>query len=341
MGKKSKNQSTKKVKEKAKDQITGQVDDKIDDQVGYEFSFNTKSSEPVVGGKQKDSADPATNQTDFPNIEPKSGNQSEDGKSEDGKSESIQKNRNETTRKSKGEDGRSCAGEVSNQDDALISDDDSKQGVIADEDELVTPSYSDDLYSRDDKKYHRFWVVPNILTILRLVALAPLGFFFFQGGHDNYLIALAIFILCALTDFLDGLFARILHQETKIGAWLDPAADRVLVFCLLLIFTVKGAIALPIFVLLISRDVLLTPMAMFVKFVRHQNSVTINYAGKIATASILFAIPLLFTTLFFDDIVVLPAQMAAWAFLSWAIVLYWVSGFYYFRYFWKIIKKGK
>jgi CDP-diacylglycerol---glycerol-3-phosphate 3-phosphatidyltransferase len=72
----------------------------------------------------------------------------------------------------------------------------------------------------------RFWNVPNTLTMSRLV-LAVVVFALIAAGQ--YLPALAVFGLAALTDALDGYFARLLDQATAIGRQLDPLIDKVIV----------------------------------------------------------------------------------------------------------------
>ncbi len=72
----------------------------------------------------------------------------------------------------------------------------------------------------------RFWNVPNSLTVARL-ALAGVVFGFISYGY--YLSALVAFALAALTDALDGYFARLLDQVSPIGRQLDPLVDKVIV----------------------------------------------------------------------------------------------------------------
>jgi CDP-diacylglycerol--glycerol-3-phosphate 3-phosphatidyltransferase len=72
----------------------------------------------------------------------------------------------------------------------------------------------------------RFWNVPNSMTVARL-ALA-VGVFTFMG-LGQYAIALAVLTLAALSDALDGYFARLLKQGTPIGRQLDPLVDKVIV----------------------------------------------------------------------------------------------------------------
>ncbi|MBX6315670.1 MAG: CDP-diacylglycerol--glycerol-3-phosphate 3-phosphatidyltransferase [Isosphaeraceae bacterium] len=85
----------------------------------------------------------------------------------------------------------------------------------------------------------RFWNVPNTLTLSRL-GLAVVVFGFIAAGW--YLAALAVFGVAALTDALDGYFARRLGQATAIGRQLDPLVDKVIV-CggLIYLLTIPGS----------------------------------------------------------------------------------------------------
>ena len=80
------------------------------------------------------------------------------------------------------------------------------------------------------------WTVPNILTALRLLA-APgvaLMFLYFSRPLADWL-ALTLFLGAALTDFFDGHLARAWSQETKLGAMLDPIADKAMVVIALMV----------------------------------------------------------------------------------------------------------
>src|SRR3954471_18183982 len=72
----------------------------------------------------------------------------------------------------------------------------------------------------------RFWNVPNTLTLSRL-ALAIVVFALIS--YAQYLSAAVVFTLAAVTDALDGYFARLLNQGTAIGRQLDPLIDKVIV----------------------------------------------------------------------------------------------------------------
>ncbi|MEM6619517.1 MAG: CDP-diacylglycerol--glycerol-3-phosphate 3-phosphatidyltransferase [Pseudomonadota bacterium] len=80
------------------------------------------------------------------------------------------------------------------------------------------------------------WTVPNILTVMRLAA-APgvaLMFLYFTRPWADWF-ALVLFVLAAITDFLDGYLARAWKQESRFGAMLDPIADKAMVVIALLV----------------------------------------------------------------------------------------------------------
>jgi CDP-diacylglycerol--glycerol-3-phosphate 3-phosphatidyltransferase len=82
------------------------------------------------------------------------------------------------------------------------------------------------------------WNIPNILTLLRLLA-APgvvLMFLYFSRPYAEWF-ALILFVLAAITDFVDGYLARAWKQESKFGAMLDPIADKAMVVIALVVIT--------------------------------------------------------------------------------------------------------
>ncbi|WP_439561178.1 CDP-diacylglycerol--glycerol-3-phosphate 3-phosphatidyltransferase [Roseinatronobacter sp.] len=82
------------------------------------------------------------------------------------------------------------------------------------------------------------WNIPNILTVLRLLAapgVAIMFLYFHRPWADWF--ALALFALAAITDFFDGYLARAWQQESRIGAMLDPIADKAMVVIALLVIT--------------------------------------------------------------------------------------------------------
>ena len=82
------------------------------------------------------------------------------------------------------------------------------------------------------------WTIPNTLTVLRLLAapgVAVMFLYFARPWADWF--ALVLFLVAAITDYFDGYLARLWRQESRIGAMLDPIADKAMVVIALLVIT--------------------------------------------------------------------------------------------------------
>ena len=95
---------------------------------------------------------------------------------------------------------------------------------------------------------------PNQLTLLRMIFL-PFIVINVVGKHYGW--ALALFVLAGLSDGLDGLLARKLHQQTQLGQYLDPIADKLLMSTMFLVLSIEHRIIVPwkYTVVVFSRDI--------------------------------------------------------------------------------------
>ena len=111
------------------------------------------------------------------------------------------------------------------------------------------------------------WTIPNILTAIRLVAapMVALMFLYFTRPYADWF-ALILFVSAALTDWLDGYLARSWRQETKLGAMLDPIADKAMVVIALMVIigfsSWSGWLVLPATVILF-REVFVSGLREF------------------------------------------------------------------------------
>lgn len=79
------------------------------------------------------------------------------------------------------------------------------------------------------------WTLPNILTLSRIALLPVLiGLFYWNHPYAPW-IALAIYTICCITDFLDGYLARSQNSVSNFGRFLDPISDKIFVACLILV----------------------------------------------------------------------------------------------------------
>ncbi len=83
--------------------------------------------------------------------------------------------------------------------------------------------------------------IPNLLTLLRLI-LVP--FFLLASINHAWTAAFVIFVTAAVTDILDGMLARRLNQRSRLGALLDPAADKTMMICGYLVYTFEAHLPL-------------------------------------------------------------------------------------------------
>ena len=81
---------------------------------------------------------------------------------------------------------------------------------------------------------NQFWTAPNQITLLRLIFIPFVIMSVFDG---DWRWALGLLIAAALSDALDGLLARTLHQQTLLGQYLDPLADKMLLSSLFLVLS--------------------------------------------------------------------------------------------------------
>lgn len=98
---------------------------------------------------------------------------------------------------------------------------------------------------------HPLRTAPNLLTLGR-ICLAPV--LVAAVLNDSYRLGFGLFLVAGLTDALDGLLARLLHQRSVLGAYLDPVADKLLLSTLFLVLTHKGFIPVTITSLVFGRD---------------------------------------------------------------------------------------
>ena len=162
-----------------------------------------------------------------------------------------------------------------------------------------------------------FFSIPNIMTWTRIAAI-PFIVFIFDVPLDfetKNAIATVLFVLFALTDWLDGYLARRLNQTSAFGAFLDPVADKFLVCASLLVFVDLDVI---VALLIIGREIAISSLREWMALIGAAKSVAVNLLGKLKTTLQMVAIPFLL----FDG--------TLWGWLDtgiWGTVLIWLAAF--------------
>ena len=100
-----------------------------------------------------------------------------------------------------------------------------------------------------------FWTVPNVLSVIRLLGV-PLFIWLIVGPRADVW-AVVVLAIAGLTDLLDGKIARRWHQVSRVGQMLDPIADRLYIFAIVVALLVRGVVPLWIVVALAARDLML------------------------------------------------------------------------------------
>ncbi|HKX11722.1 MAG TPA: CDP-alcohol phosphatidyltransferase family protein [bacterium] len=187
--------------------------------------------------------------------------------------------------------------------------------------------------------------LPNSLTLLRIL-LVPVFTYYFLAGE--YRIALAIFVITGLTDVVDGYLARRLQLKTNLGAALDPAADKLLMFVTFIVLAMRDLVPAWLAVLVIFRDLWIIGGLAVIKFSHIPIRFRPSRLSKLTTFFQLQTIFLAFFLTFLRS--ERPASLMAWepylaTLLTWVIyaaaLLTVASGIHYTRVGWEMYREGK
>jgi CDP-diacylglycerol---glycerol-3-phosphate 3-phosphatidyltransferase len=162
--------------------------------------------------------------------------------------------------------------------------------------------------------------LPNWITVSRLFCLPLLLFLLYQPAVRAQWMALAVFLVAAGTDWLDGYLARRLNQVTELGKFLDPLVDKFLVLAPLLVLIELGVIPAWGVFLILGRELAIAGWR-----INQTTIVGANIWGKLKTVSQIAAIALLIAPLGQDWR--LPGLVAFWV----SVALTLISGAIYLR----------
>jgi cardiolipin synthase len=170
----------------------------------------------------------------------------------------------------------------------------------------------------------RVWTVPNALSVLRLLGV-PLFLWLLLGPEEDGW-AVVVLMVSGVSDWADGKLARVLGQSSRLGALLDPAADRLYIVATLVAFVLRDVVPLWLVAVLVGREVVLAVMLLLL---RHHGypPLQVHYLGKAATFLLLYAFPLLLLASGGGRWEwVAPV---AWALTIWGSALYVLAGLLY------------
>ena len=175
--------------------------------------------------------------------------------------------------------------------------------------------------------------LPNLITLLRIL-LIPLivGVYYLPdevlSPSGQNIAATAVFIVAAITDWLDGYLARTLNQMSAFGAFFDPVADKLVVVGALIVLLKLQRVDIVVALIIIGREIAISALREWMARVGQAKSVAVAFAGKIKTVVQMIAIPML---LYHDDLLMLPTQWLGTVLINVAAVLTVISMLYYLR----------
>ena len=143
-----------------------------------------------------------------------------------------------------------------------------------------------------------FLTIPTIMTWTRIVAIPLIvGIFYLPETVASLpgknLIATVLFVLFAITDWLDGYLARKLNQTSSFGAFLDPVADKFLVCASLLVLVHLNRADVFVGLIIIGREIAISALREWMAQIGAGKSVAVHMIGKLKTVGQMVAIPFL------------------------------------------------
>jgi cardiolipin synthase len=171
----------------------------------------------------------------------------------------------------------------------------------------------------------RIWTVPNALSVLRLLGV-PLFLWLALGPEaDGW--AVIVLMVGGFTDYLDGKIARRFNLTSKLGALLDPAADRLYILATLVALTVRGIVPVWVSGAIVGRDLILSIGLLVIRRYGYPPP-DVHFLGKAATLNLLYAFPLLLLSVDGTTLAHVVRPLA-WAFTAWGTALYLWAGWLY------------
>jgi len=138
--------------------------------------------------------------------------------------------------------------------------------------------------------------IPNILTIGRIIIVPFFVLSFYLPGFYGDLTACVLFVIASFTDFLDGMLARMMGEESKLGELLDPIADKIIVATALILLVMSGTIRhyeVIAAIIILTREILISGLREFLA--RGQIKLPVTNLAKLKTFLQMVAIALLLT----------------------------------------------
>ncbi|MEE9304174.1 MAG: CDP-alcohol phosphatidyltransferase family protein [Thiotrichaceae bacterium] len=123
--------------------------------------------------------------------------------------------------------------------------------------------------------------IPNIISIMRIILIVPIIWAVWNGEYN---LAFILILIAGVSDAVDGFLARYFSWQSKLGALLDPLADKILLISLFVVFSFKGFIPLWLMYIVVARDVIIFLGAIAYQLVTRKLEIRPLFISKINTA---------------------------------------------------------
>lgn len=177
-----------------------------------------------------------------------------------------------------------------------------------------------------------FLTIPTIMTWTRIFAIPLiLGVFYLPesvaSAAEKNMVATVMFVVFALTDWLDGYLARKLNQTSSFGAFLDPVADKFLVCACVLVLVHLQRADVFVALIIIGREIAISALREWMAQIGASRSVAVHMIGKVKTVVQMVAIPFLL----FDGVLlglIDTHQWGVWLIWAAAVLTVWSMVYY-------------
>ena len=185
--------------------------------------------------------------------------------------------------------------------------------------------------------------IPNNLTLLRIAMIPCFILVFYISDnifslYQKNLIATLIFLLAAITDWLDGYLARKLNQTSDFGAFIDPVADKLIVIAALILLVQLNRIDSIVAFIIIAREFTISSLREWMATLGKSGSIAVAFVGKLKTTMQMIAILFL---LYYENILFIPIVLIGKILIYIAALLTIISMIYYLKIAFKILKEKK
>ncbi len=182
--------------------------------------------------------------------------------------------------------------------------------------------------------------IPNAITVFRIVLIPVFIGTFYLPQSWSHLLATFIFWLASISDWFDGYLARKLNQQSALGAFLDPLADKLMVIIALLLLIAEHPDNLWLLgssLIIIAREIIVSSLREWMAVQGKSEQVAVSFVGKAKTVGQMFAILFL---IYEQDLFGMPTFILGTGLLVWAALLTILSMLVYLQAAWKTIKRS-